>query len=282
MRKTAIILLSVLFVILMSSCDTSGTVLVRYMDGKELLNIERLHVGETITKTELSHVFFPPKTSGCFWTLTEGSDEIFDFDQPVREDITLYPVWIPYIYTVAEKEGTGGTLMQFYPDRLEAANDEATVTLPDYIHEIDDRAFNDYENKYSKYRIDLYIPSTVTNFSGRDEITDSDYLRSIVFMDRTESFQDANSIQISRCENLERVVLPKGMTTLDSRTFDNCPAIAYLEIPESVTNISNLIWDKLTNLQEVRIGNSDLYAKLMKNIEEGKINIPAGCKLLQE
>ena len=34
MRKTAIILLSVLLVIFMSSCDTSGTVLVRYMDGK--------------------------------------------------------------------------------------------------------------------------------------------------------------------------------------------------------------------------------------------------------
>ena len=59
-------------------------------NGPKLLNTIKVKEGEKVTKPE------NPKQEGrtfIGWTLTNNSEELYDFDTPVTKDIELYSKW---------------------------------------------------------------------------------------------------------------------------------------------------------------------------------------------
>jgi hypothetical protein len=51
----------------------------------------------------------------------------------------------------------------------------------------------------------------------------------------------ASAYTFQNCTNLNSVVLPKGITTIDSQFFDGCTNLASVNLPESITNIGAYI-----------------------------------------
>ena len=71
------------------------------------------------------------------------------------------------------------------------------------------------------------------------------------------------------CRNLTTVVIPKGITGIDTAVFMNCPKLSSLTIPETVTSISGIAFD---NVEPIQINKAEDNANCdsEKGEEEGE------------
>lgn len=53
------------------------------------------------------------------------------------------------------------------------------------------------------------------------------------------------------CTELERVILPEGITTIDVSAFSNCTKLYYIELPKTLKKINNYAFEKCNNLSSL-------------------------------
>lgn len=72
------------------------------------------------------------------------------------------------------------------------------------------------------------------------------------------------------CSELESVILPSNITSIDGNTFKECISLTSITIPDGVTSIGSWAFSRCVSLTNVTIGNS------VTKIGEGAFN---GCSL---
>ena len=109
--------------------------------------------------------------------------------------------------------------------------------LPESITIIDSQAFNGCTN----LRInELYLPNLKT-FNGGFESCDVRKITNLGSITKVTGFQNN--------ANLESVVLPETVTTIDYKAFSNCTSLTTINLPESVTTIYSEAFNGCTNLR---------------------------------
>ena len=108
--------------------------------------------------------------------------------------------------------------------------------LPESITIIDSQAFNGCTN----LRIDeLYLPNLKT-INGGFENCDVRKITNLGSITKVVGFQNN--------ANLESVVLPETVTTIDYKAFSNCTSLTTINLPESVTTINSNSFGNCTSL----------------------------------
>ena len=59
------------------------------------------------------------------------------------------------------------------------------------------------------------------------------------------------------CTSLESVVIPNGVTSIESEAFLECTSLKSVEIPDSVTSIGNSAFKGCTSLEGIEVANSN-------------------------
>ena len=108
--------------------------------------------------------------------------------------------------------------------------------LPESITTIDSGAFDGCTN----LRIDeLYLPNLKT-INGGFENCDVRKITNLGSITKVAGF--ANNA------NLESVVLPETLTTINNNAFSNCTSLTTINLPESVTTINGSSFGNCTSL----------------------------------
>ena len=104
----------------------------------------------------------------------------------------------------------------------------------------------------------LEIPVTVIG-SSTLSILDP---KTIVFPDSITSFDGYltnNGTETVSVENLESVILPYGVTELNSAAFRNCPALTNVSLPNSLISIGERAFENCTALENIIFSNALKY-----------------------
>ena len=105
-------------------------------------------------------------------------------------------------------------------------DDLVSVTLPKGLRYIGAEAFRGCENlKEVKVSENESLEAQINPISPDDA-----WIVDAAFLD---------------CRNLTTVVIPKGITGIDTAVFMNCPKLSSLTIPETVTRISKIAFDNV-------------------------------------
>lgn len=130
----------------------------------------------------------------------------------------------------------------------------AALSLHEGIETIKRQAISNCESL-----VELTIPSTVTELNGA--ITNCDNLKKIVLVDR-DSLVLTGSIALY-CESLETVVIGTGVTEFPINTLYDCPALKYIVVRGTVTEIDNsAFWN--TSADKKFLCYSEETAELLK------------------
>jgi len=151
------------------------------------------------------------------------------------------------------------------------------VTLPASVTEIGTFVFN-----YCPELIEISVSENNPNYSSRDGVLfDKEQTTLIRYPSNRatveyiipETVKKITDRAFDYCQNLETVVIPAGLTTIDPGAFSWCSSIQKIDIPNTVTNIGMLAFNLCPQLKEVNIGSG------VTHIENGAFR---SCPQLRE
>ncbi len=123
--------------------------------------------------------------------------------------------------------------------KYNVARDITSVTIPNTVWKITDQAFSGC-TKLEKVRITNKSRSKYehTYFVGKSMFSGCTSLTEVVFEEgvKWESFQDR---MFAGCTSLKKIVLPETLETIYGEVFENCSQLESIELPGSVTFISD-------------------------------------------
>lgn len=214
---------------------------------------------------------------------TAAVEDIGCFIDPEWPDIGIY-------YWVDLKTGTKHLTMQKY------YGSDSHVSIPEGIERLGYQAF-----RGNKTLTSVSFPSTLTKilpsaFSGCEsirEITIPSHIKEIGY----GVFYECSSLKdvtieygvetingtFERCPSLTSIIIPDSVTTLGSDTFFRCRNLKYVKLPESIKIISSGLFEECSRLEYVNIPDSvetiDTFA--FKNCTALKsIDLPESLKTI--
>lgn len=125
---------------------------------------------------------------------------------------------------------------KYRADVYEFLYKELGIQPLNYMHTLFPYMFRFYNQKV------IEIPDTITDINKA--AFDSCESENIILKNPTK----IDSQAFSRCPNLKRVEILGGkVSTLPSRTFDNCPSLTYVYFPASVKTLQNGAFNNCNN-----------------------------------
>ena len=109
-----------------------------------------------------------------------------------------------------------------------------SVTIPDGVTEIPDKAFWNYHSNYNSLAT-INIPNSVTTI-GQSAIKNCKSLKSITIPDSVTTIENA---AFSDCTSLESITIPNGVTTIGNQAFECC------------TSLTSVTFEKNSNLESI-------------------------------
>ena len=172
-------------------------------------------------------------------------------------------------------------------DAIYAANnlDDIDIDIPNGIHEIEPRCFNEFTNLR-----EITIPDSVTyigdecfaacsNLSKINILANVSELSYKCFADCSNlqevnmpiSLKSINDSCFINCSNLQQINIPSNVSELDRNCFKGCSNLQQINIPDSVTYIGSECFAGCSNLQQIKIPSN------VSSIGSGCFN---GCRAL--
>lgn len=139
-------------------------------------------------------------------------------------------------------------------------DDLVSVTLPQGLRYIGAEAFRGCENLKEVKVSENELPESQVNLIPPDDA----WIVDAAFFD---------------CGNLTTVVIPKGITGIDTAVFMNCPKLSSLTIPETVTFIDH---NAFKNVAPISFGKAEDGADCDREIGEGGPFISISVGFFQE
>jgi hypothetical protein len=194
------------------------------------------------------------------------------------------------------------------PDNLKRIGDQCfrlcenleTIEIPAQVEKINDFAFSGclrlsqvslpasvtemgaFVFLYCPELIEISVSEDNLNYSSRDGVLfDKEQTTLIRYPSNRatveyiipETVKKMTDRAFDYCQNLETVVIPAGLTTIDPGAFERCSSLQRIDIPNTVTNIGMLAFTLCLQLKEVNIGNG------VTHIESGAFR---SCPQLRE
>ena len=132
-----------------------------------------------------------------------------------------------------------------------------SITIPNSVTSIGDYAFSGCTSLTS-----ITIPKSVANI-GSAVFSGCISLNNIIVDKGNLSYSSLDGILYDKskslllsCGNKEKVIIPNGVTRIDSGAFDECTNLKSVTIPNSVTSIGNWAFYNCTSLKKITIPNS--------------------------
>ena len=163
-----------------------------------------------------------------------------------------------------------------YKDTFHYCTGLETLNLPDTISVIWEGAFY---GTTARYELTNIISPCVkideewlTNVYYRPQIGHfgTGITGSVTLDDRVDIIY---SSAFGECVNLENVVMPEGLTTIEAGAFGGCSSLIEAIVPQSVTGIDFSTWENCTSLEKV---------VLPENVTIIPASLFAGCSSLKE
>lgn len=176
--------------------------------------------------------------SGCRSTQPDGnSSEYSDAAETISEAQPLNISNGPIVVV-------DGVLTEYH------ANLDKSVTVPDGVTAIADRAFGDCRNLTS-----ITLPVSVTSigalaFAGCEGLKD---------INIPDGVTDIGYGAFSGCYSLTDITLPAGLTSISTSAFEVCKNLKSITIPDGVADIGSCAFVSCENLASVTIPDSVTY-----------------------
>ncbi len=188
----------------------------------------------------------------------KGTGAVADYEYDKQNSVTTVPWYIyrNYVKKLVIEDGITeiGSYAFYYHEAMEEA------TIPNNLKKIGNNAF------YRCASLETFtIPDSVT------AIGDSAFVGTAV-KDVTvpESVTSLGNRVFSDCSKLETVKISANLTALTEYLFSSCKSLKKLEIPDSVTNIPNSLFDYSTNPDLTIYAKTGSFAKLFADKYEIK------------
>lgn len=215
-----------------------------------------------------------PENGECYWSLSEDGD-VFDFDTPITEDITLYP--IPkskrvnvdfYYYEVAEKPSP-----ELYKITSKLCKTGSKISASDLgfdnkvytvkLYDINDsgKEFNSsLSYKAEGYSFACKIYSDKLSITDDGTVTGTDSLKS--FTGTLSIPRYLNEIKVKAIGNeafaadegkesysFSKLILPDTLTSIGEKAFMNCKDLVEVSLPHNVSVLSDYIFAGCSSLK---------------------------------
>ena len=148
---------------------------------------------------------------------------------------------------VVDKNGNEYQIVEIGSSVFAGYENLTTITIPDSVTKIEDRAFQDCKSLTS-----ITIPESVT-YIGSSAFSRCKSLTSITI---PESVTYINNEVFYGCENLTSITIPDSVTKIRFGMFAGCENLTSITIPESVTCIENEAFHGCENLTSITISDS--------------------------
>ena len=193
-----------------------------------------LTIGKVIEKKSILDIHSIPKDKIKSVTIREGVTKIGDSSPMINNDI-LHETPI-----IGAFEGCTGL---------------TSVTIPDSVREIGDKAFSGCEGLTS-----ITIPNSVTKISTYAFINCTSLSSINIPNNVTEIGKEA----FEGCTGLTSINIPNNVTKIGSGAFIGCTGLTSINIPDSVTEIDEKAFKGCTSLISVVIPDSVAYIGRVK------------------
>ena len=141
-----------------------------------------------------------------------------------------------------------------------------SVTIPEGVTEIGDRAFEDCKSLSS-----VVIPEGVTGIGGC-AFKGCKSLSSVVI---PEGVTEIRWNAFEGCKSLSSVVIPEGVTEIGKYAFKGCESLSSVVIPEGVTKIGYDAFSVCKSLSSVEFGGTMAQWKAIEKGENWNYGVPA-------
>ena len=119
-----------------------------------------------------------------------------------------------------------------------------SITIPDSIKSIEERAFDKCENLET-----IVMGNGVTSI-GMYAFADCKTLKNITIPSSVKSIAEG---AFSCCSNLEKIVIPNSVTTIGDRLFEGCSSLASVTLPSNLRVINEYMFYSCDSLKTVVI-----------------------------
>ena len=289
MRLNRAYLLIIAFVIMMvTSCTPdSPTFNVIYLGGDGgVITTHIVKEGKNDVPPSAGEL---PVNEEFYWSLTEDGD-VFDFDTPITEDITLYPISKSkvvnvdfYYYQDAEKITSKlcKTGSKISASDLGFDNKVYTVKLYD-INDSGKEFNSSLSYKAEGYSFACKIYSDKLSITDDGTVTGTDSLKS--FTGTLSIPRYLNEIKVKAIGNeafaakegkkaysFTKLILPDTITSIGEKAFMNCTSLKDVTISSGVSVLSDYIFAGCKNLQF--FASPDGITSIGKNAFDGCSNL---------
>ena len=232
-----------------------------------------------------------PVNEEFYWSLTEDGD-VFDFDTPITEDITLYPISKSkvvnvdfYYYQDAEKITSKlcKTGSKISASDLGFDNKVYTVKLYD-INDSGKEFNSSLSYKAEGYSFACKIYSDKLSITDDGTVTGTDSLKS--FTGTLSIPRYLNEIKVKAIGNeafaakegeksysFSKLILPDTITSIGEKAFMNCMELVEVSLPRGVSELSDYIFAGCKNLK--LFVSPDGITSIGKNAFDGCSNLVA-------
>ena len=208
-----------------------------------------------------------PENGECSWSLSEDGD-VFDFDTPITEDITLYPISKSkvvnvdfYYYQDAEKITSKlcKTGSKISASDLGFDNKVYTVKLYD-INDSGKEFNSSLSYKAEGYSFACKIYSDKLSITDDSTVTGTDSLKS--FTGTLSIPRYLNEIKVKAIGNeafaakegeksysFSKLILPDTLTAIGEKAFMNCKNLVEVSLPRNVSVLSDYIFAGCSSLK---------------------------------
>ena len=172
-----------------------------------------------------------------YWTAVDGINYILNFETHTAkvywhqyaeyEGDVVIPSVVRYLFPYFDSDTADYTVTSIYWNAFWNENDVTSITLPETIDSIGDRAFN------SCGITSITLPKNVKKI-GVSVFEGCRNLKSATFL--MDSLPDLPYYTFSECTSLESIQLPKYCPSIGEQAFYKCP-LTSIDLPEGVLSI---------------------------------------------
>lgn len=179
-------------------------------------------------------------------------------------NVNNFAMWCNVIFTIRKNQIASGKESAnplYYGTLCQNNKPLNSVVIPDTVTQINEYVF------YSQNLSSITIPESVINISENAfynctvenatiplrhlDAIDKEKLQTLTLTSGTK----IKDLEFSHCDNLTRVTLPEGITSIGERAFWSCDNLQSINIPNSVTSIGAFAFSSCRKLESINIPN---------------------------